>query len=230
MNRFFSRLISTTVLLGSVSLTAAAAHAGEMTLYTDDNFGGRSVTLRGATPDLVQFGFNDRTSSVIVRSGTWELCQHAGFQGHCITLQRGEYRQLQGFNDQVSSAREVGGRDDRYDRDDRRDDHRNDRDDRDDRRGDRGDRGDRGGYGRPEPIVLFARAGFDGRRVELQGNVRTLDDFDFNDKAGSIIVNEGSWELCEHADFRGKCIVLNPGRYEFLNDMNNRISSVRRVR
>jgi hypothetical protein len=222
MNTFFSRLIQTIPLLAATAVFAAAAHAGEVTLYNDDNFGGRSVTLRGATPDLVAFGFNDRTSSVIVRSGTWELCENAGFQGHCITLQRGEYRRLQGFNDVVSSLREVGER-------------RDERDDRDGRdgRGDRGDHGDRGGpggYGRQEDIMLFGQARFGGRPVGLRGDARTLDDYDFNDQAGSVIVNEGRWELCEHADFRGKCIILGPGRYEFLNDMNNVISSVRRVR
>lgn len=212
MKTMFTRLLGATLLLAGV------AHAGDITLYTDDDFGGRSVTVRGATPDLVPLGFNDRTSSVIVRSGTWELCQHAGFQGHCITLQRGEYRQLKDFNDQVSSLREIGGRDDRGPGG-----WRGDRDDRDGRDG-------RGGYGRREPIVLFAQANFGGRRAELPGDVRKLDDYDFNDRAGSVIVNEGRWELCEHANFGGRCIVLGPGRYDYLNDMNNRISSVRRLR
>lgn len=212
MNTFLSRLLNTTVLLTATSLLAAAAHAGEITLYTDDNFGGASVTLRSATPDLVDYGFNDRASSVIVRSGSWELCEHSGFRGRCIVLQRGEYRRLEGFNDEVSSVREVGERG---------------RDDRDDR----GDRGDRGGWGRRgEAIVLFAHAGFGGRRAELRNDAHALDDYDFNDQAGSVIINEGQWELCEHADFRGKCILLGPGRYEQLGDMNNRISSVRRVR
>lgn len=225
MNTILSRLIHTSVL--ATALLAAAAHAGEVTLYTDDNFGGRSVTVRGATPDLVPLGFNDRTSSVIVRSGTWELCQHAGFQGHCITLQRGEYRRLEGFNDQVSSVREVGGRDDRGPGPGPGPGWRDERDGRDPRDG---DRGDRGGYERLQDIVLFAQARFGGRRIEPRGEVRTLDDYDFNDQAGSIIINQGRWELCEHADFRGKCVVLGPGRYEFLDDMNNRISSLRRVR
>ncbi|MBV7536095.1 beta/gamma crystallin family protein [Duganella sp. sic0402] len=219
MKTILSRLMKTTMLLSGATLLAASVHAGEVTLYTDDNFGGRSVTVRGATPDLVQQGFNDRASSVIVRSGTWELCEHAGFQGHCITLQRGEYRKLEGFNDVISSAREVG---DRGGRDDRGPGWRGDRDDR--------GGGGGGGYGRREPIVLFAQANFGGRRAELPGDVRKLDDYDFNDRAGSVIVNEGRWELCEHANFGGRCIVLNPGRYEYLDDMNNRISSVRRLR
>jgi len=218
MKKILTRLMTIAALL------AGAAHAGELTLYTDSEFRGQAITLRDATPDLVRQGFNDRTSSVVVRSGSWELCEHAGFQGRCIVLDRGEYRKLEGFNDKVSSVREVNGRD----RDDRggRGEHGD--------RGDRGDRGEHGGWGgrgdRAEPIVLFAQAGFGGRRAELHSDVRTLDDFDFNDRAGSVIINEGNWELCEHADFRGHCIVLRPGRYEFLDDMNNRISSVRRVR
>jgi hypothetical protein len=211
MNKFLTRLTSATLLLATSALFAAAAHAGEVTLYTDDNFGGRSITLGGTTPDLVRQGFNDRTSSVIVRSGAWELCQHADFGGRCIVLQRGEYRKLEGFNDQVTSAREVGDRD------------RGDR-------GDHGGRGEHGSGGRGEPIVLFAQARFGGRHVEPRGDTRRLDDYDFNDKTGSVIINDGRWELCDDADFRGHCIVLNPGRYEFLDDMNNRISSVRRVR
>jgi hypothetical protein len=211
MKTILSRLINTATLLTASALLAGAAHAGELTLYTDDNFGGRSVTLGGTTPDLVRNGFNDRTSSVVVRSGTWELCQDADFRGRCIVLQRGEYRKLEGFNDRVSSAREVGDRD--------RGDH-----------GGRGDRGDRGDRGPQEPIVLFAQARFGGRHVEPRGDVRRLDDYDFNDKTGSVIINDGRWELCDDADFRGHCITLNPGRYDFLDDMNNRISSVRRVR
>ncbi|NGZ87734.1 beta/gamma crystallin family protein [Duganella aceris] len=208
MKPFFSRLIQTASL--ATALLAGAAHAGELTLFTDSEFRGPSISLRDGTPDLVQRGFNDRTSSVVVRSGTWELCEHAGFQGHCIVLERGEYRVLEGFNDKVSSVREISDRGDR---------------------GDRGGRGGRGDHdGRREPIVLFAQAGFGGRRAELHNDVRKLDDYDFNDRAGSVIVNEGEWELCEHAEFRGHCIVLRPGRYEFLDDMNNRISSLRRVR
>jgi hypothetical protein len=59
---------------------------------------------------------------------------------------------------------------------------------------------------------------------------RALVAYDFNDQTGSIIVNEGRWQLCEHADFGGRCIVLEPGRYEQLDNMNDRISSLRRLR
>ncbi|MBV6320083.1 beta/gamma crystallin-related protein [Duganella violaceipulchra] len=218
MKPFLHRLTRAALLLAATA--TAAAHAGELTLYTHSNFAGPPLTLRGTTPDLEPLGFNDRTSSVIVRSGTWQLCEHANFQGRCMMVERGEYPALEGFNDAISSVREVSGRDGR-----------DERGERDGRRGERDD--DRGyGYGhRREAIVLFSKSRFGGAKLELHNNeVRTLERYDFNDQAGSVIVNEGRWELCEHADFGGRCIVLDPGRYERLDDMNNQISSLRRVR
>nr|GEU28044.1 chaperone protein DnaJ A6, chloroplastic [Tanacetum cinerariifolium] len=158
------------------ALAGVAAHAGEIALFTDDNFRGPSITLRDSVPDLVRRGFNDRASSVVVRSGTWELCEHANFGGQCRVLERGEYRRLEGFNDEVSSVREIQ-----------------------DRGGDRGrDRGDRNGWGgggrgdrRDESVTMFEQADFRGRQVELNRDIRTLNDVGFNDRAGSIIVRDG---------------------------------------
>ena len=107
------------------------------------------------------------------------------------------------------------------------------------RRWDRGDerRWDRGDDGRDErawrgggAVQLFAGPRFEGESVGLSRDVRTLREMDFNDRAGSLIVREGEWELCEHADYRGECAVFGPGRYPWLERMNNRISSLRRVR
>lgn len=211
------RLIRAAVLLAA-PLLAVAAHAGELTLFTHANFAGPPLTLRGSAPDLEPLGFNDRASSVIVRSGTWQLCEHAEFRGRCMVVERGEYPVLEGFNDMISSVREINGGG-------------GGRDDHDQRGGRRWDRDDDRGYGhRREPIVLFSKSGFGGAKLELHDAVRTLERYDFNDQAGSIIVNEGRWELCEHADFGGRCIVLEPGRYEYLDDMDNRISSLRRLR
>jgi hypothetical protein len=135
------------------------------------------------------------------------LCEHANFGGRCQEFGPGEYRELPGFNDAVSSARQLdrGGRG-------RWRDH-----DRDD---------DRGG---PD-VVMFAGQRFEGQQVELSQDVRALSDVGFNDRATSLIIREGRWEFCEHADFRGECVVLGPGRYDVLDRMNNRISSMRRMR
>jgi hypothetical protein len=230
------RLIAAAAVLASL---APAAFAGQLTLFADHNFRGNQVTLQGDAPNLRDVGFNDRASSVIVRSGTWQICEHKDFGGYCAELTPGEYRELPRFNDSISSIREVrreghwrdgddyrgGDRGWRGDGDARRDDHHGD--DRNDQRGDyRGQGGWRGG----EAVQLFAGPRFEGQEVGLSRDLRTLNDIGFNDRAGSLLIREGQWQFCEHADFRGQCVVFGPGRYPFLEAMNNRISSMRRVR
>lgn len=233
MKKFLPRLLNAALLLAAPVLVAANAHAGEITLYTHDNFGGPAMTVRESINDLVPAGFNDRVSSVQVRSGRWQLCKDINFTGQCIVLEPGEYRKLEGFNDVLTSLREVGGRDGGNGRGDRG----AGRDDRGDGRGGRdndNDHGNRGaGYGRGHggaPVVLFSQTRFGGSQVDLRGDMRKLEQVDFNDQAGSVIINEGTWQLCDDADFRGKCIVLSKGRYDNLRDLGDRISSVRRVR
>lgn len=198
-----------------------AAFAGELTLFSDSNFRGQRVTIDRDAASLGDVNFNDRASSAVIRSGTWLLCEHANFGGRCQELGPGEYRELPGFNDAISSARQVdrGGRG-RWRDDDRGGPRGEDRGDRGGRRGDRGG---------PD-VVMFAGQRFEGQQVELSQDVRALSDVGFNDRATSLIIREGRWEFCEHADFRGECVVLGPGRYDVLDRMNNRISSMRRVR
>lgn len=231
------RLLAAAAVLATLT---HAAFAGEVSLFADGNFRGNRVTLDRDVPNLANFGFNDRASSVVVRSGRWLLCEHANFGGRCAEFGPGEYRELPGFNDAVSSVRQIdgGGRWRDGDRDQDRGDWRGgDRGDwRDGERGDdRGDRGWHGGggwrgeRGGPE-VLMFPGPRFTGQPVELSHDFRTLNNAGFNDRASSVIIREGRWEFCEHADFRGECVVLGPGRYDFLEQMNNRISSMRRVR
>lgn len=217
-------------LLAAAAVLATFTHAacaGELTLFADSNFRGNRVTIDREAPNLSDFGFNDRASSIVIRSGTWVLCEHANFGGRCAEFGPGEYREVPGFNDAISSARQIdrGGpgrwRDRDYDRDH-------------DRAGGPGGPGRPGGWrggdrGGPD-VVMFTGPRFQGQQAELSRDARTLSDVGFNDRAGSIVIREGRWEFCEHADFRGECIVLGPGRYDVLDRMNNRISSMRRVR
>jgi hypothetical protein len=77
------------------------ASAAEITLFEGPNFQGRSMTLRGEADNLDRTGFNDRTSSIIVRDGVWEVCVDAYFQGGCTRLQPGEYPQLVDCNNHL---------------------------------------------------------------------------------------------------------------------------------
>ncbi|HEU4372064.1 MAG TPA: beta/gamma crystallin-related protein [Telluria sp.] len=224
------RLIAAAAVLAAL---APAAFAGQLTLFADNDFRGNQVTLSSPVYNLNDLGFNDRTSSVVIRSGTWQLCEHKDFGGYCAELRPGQYRSLEGFNDKISSVREVGygagRRDAGDDRRGERDMRRND--DRDGRGGnDRGEyRGDRGRQGETA-VQMFAGPRFEGQQFGLSGNLRTFEEIGFNDRASSLIIRDGTWEMCEHADFRGQCVVYGPGRYPSLGEMSNRISSMRRVR
>ena len=97
-------------LLCALLLNAAAvalAQAGDITLYTREHFGGPALQLHDSEPDLDKLGFNDRTSSVIVRNGTWEVCENKHYKGKCLILEKGEYAELKNFNDMMSSVREI---------------------------------------------------------------------------------------------------------------------------
>jgi hypothetical protein len=79
-------------------------------------------------------------------------------------------------------------------------------------------------------ITLYENPGFQGRRMTLRGTTPDLDRTNFNDRAESIVVREGVWEVCTDARFSGRCVRLQPGEYPSLQgDLNNRISSVREI-
>ncbi|MEZ5946097.1 MAG: beta/gamma crystallin-related protein [Hyphomonas sp.] len=86
------------------------ARDGAVTLYVDSYGRGPSFGLNRAIPDLSQYRFNDNVSSIYIRSGTWEICEHSNFRGRCQIVDASVDR-LNGFrlNDQVSSIRPVGG-------------------------------------------------------------------------------------------------------------------------
>jgi hypothetical protein len=96
------------ILAAAVLCSAScAACAGDITLYTRAHLGGPAITLHEATADLDPLGFNDKTSSVVVHKGTWQVCAEKHYKGKCIILKEGEYAELKGFDNMISSAREI---------------------------------------------------------------------------------------------------------------------------
>ena len=80
-------------------------------------------------------------------------------------------------------------------------------------------------------ITFYEREGFRGRAFTTDSQVGNLGRVGFNDRASSVIVDRGRWEVCEDVGFRGSCMVLRRGSYDSLRGLglNKRISSVRRV-
>lgn len=80
-------------------------------------------------------------------------------------------------------------------------------------------------------VTFYERENFSGRSFVADRESPNFERVGFNDRASSVIVDGGPWELCEDAGFRGRCVVLRPGRYASLNavGLNDRISSARRA-
>lgn len=80
-------------------------------------------------------------------------------------------------------------------------------------------------------ITLYEGEGFRGQTYTADRAVWDFDPYGFNDRAQSVVVNSGRWEVCEDARFQGRCMILLPGNYDSLESMglSDRISSVRPV-
>ena len=203
-NRVPKQKGAATVLAAITLLAAAAASAGEISLFEDAGFGGRQVTLRSMVPSISNIGFNDRTASIVVRSGRWEACSDDGFKGDCAIFETGQYASLDGrFDKRISSLREVGT------------------------------------VAAAAPVAaagvgsveLFGQPNFAGRRARIDRDASNFTPMGFNDRASSLIVSGGSWEMCTDADFAGTCRTFAPGRYPSLGyGLTKAISSARPVR
>jgi uncharacterized protein YcfJ len=80
-------------------------------------------------------------------------------------------------------------------------------------------------------VTFYEGEGFRGRTFSTGKTIWNFERYGYNDRASSVIVTRGRWEVCEDARFEGRCVVLRPGSYDSLArmGMNNRISSVRPV-
>lgn len=77
-----------------------------ITVYTDANYRGRSMSFREAIPNLRNSGLNDAISSMRLRRGSWEVCEDANYRGRCEVI-NGDVSNLarSGMNDKISSLR-----------------------------------------------------------------------------------------------------------------------------
>ncbi|MGL6108964.1 MAG: beta/gamma crystallin-related protein, partial [Rubrivivax sp.] len=83
----------------------------------------------------------------------------------------------------------------------------------------------------PAQLSFYEAEGFAGRTFTTQQDVGDFRREGFNDRASSVVVAGGQWEVCDAVGFRGRCVVLRPGQYASLAAMglNDSVSSVRAV-
>ncbi len=203
------------LLAAALALFSASALAGEITLFQNRDFRGSAMTLQSPMLDMERGGFTT-ASSAVVRSGVWQACTNANFQGTCVQLQPGEYRNVNALlNDDVASVREitftsavpapviiaaaplvpapviVASAEPR--------------------------------------IALFEGSGFSGRSLELTKTMGGLDRSGVYAGANAAVVYGGVWRLCTRQYFRGECADFVPGRYDNLGSLTGRVSSAELV-
>lgn len=88
------------------------------------------------------------------------------------------------------------------------------------------------GGGSRDGVVLFEDPNYQGRSFEVNGDMPDLGAVKFNDKASSIQIGRtgGRWEICEHANYQGRCSRLDADQAVLPREWNDAISSIRRVR
>src|SRR5215208_747099 len=57
-------------------------------------------------------------------------------------------------------------------------------------------------------VTFYEGEGFRGRAFTTNSEVGDFARKGFNDRASSVVVDHGRWEVCEHQRFKGRCVVL----------------------
>jgi Beta/Gamma crystallin len=176
---------------------------GGITVYRDENFRGRSATIRSDTPDLRRYDLNDRITSLRVAPGeAWEACVDTNYRGRCQIFSRDEpdLRRL-GWTDKISSLRRV--------------------------------RGGGGGIRPPDRpvgkfgIVLYEDPFFRGGSITLSEATENLRFQGFHDRAESVRVLSGRWELCAEPRYQRCRIVDRDVSSLSVLGLNKKLSSAR---
>lgn len=186
---------------------------GAAQLFSRPGFAGVSVQLKSDAPTLRSAGFDDHAASMIVTSGTWQLCVDPDYGGACRTYGPGRYDTLgYGMAQQVSSARLVrpvsqapavvspGG----Y---------------------------ETAPAAQAGRAILYSAPGLNGGSLAVAAPMSDLGRAGFDGAAASIYVESGNWLACSEADYRGHCHSFGPGRHDALGalGLDRRITSIRPV-
>jgi hypothetical protein len=187
-----------------------------VTVYEDPDFRGDSATFRNEVADLRADGMNDRISSIHVNGNqAWEVCRDVNFTGGCRVFSGSvEDLRQEGWNDRISSMREVG-----YARNGNGNVNN---------RGGWWDYGNGNGRGSQTRLVVFDRTNFRGTSRDIVNNANNLGSI--GDRARSVQVFGGTWELCDGAYSNSRCVTVSQSISDLRTlGLRNGVASVREV-
>lgn len=172
---------------------------GGLELFSNTRYRGERRLISDAVSDLRRLGFdNDAESLRLDSSQSWEICAEPNFR-NCRVV-NSDWPDLDdiGMSERVSSVRPADQ-----------------------------DEGGRPPYpGGPERIVLFDDRQYRGRAFNVDDEMPVLSGF--SDRAESVQVFGGVWELCEEAQFRGRCVSVTTNVVDLAAlGLRNRVKSVR---
>ena len=81
-------------------------------------------------------------------------------------------------------------------------------------------------------VTFYEGEGYRGRAFSTSQRVGDFSRAGFNDRASSVVVDRGRWEVCERPRFEGRCAVLRRGNYPDLRGtgLQWEIASIRPAR
>jgi hypothetical protein len=84
---------------------------------------------------------------------------------------------------------------------------------------------------RQTTITFYENEDFANRWFSTERRINNFERYGFNDRANSVKVRGGRWEVCTAPRFEGRCVVLRRGDYPSLREagLEERISSARPV-
>lgn len=79
-------------------------------------------------------------------------------------------------------------------------------------------------------LTLYAEGDYQGRALSVVIDQRQLGVMNFDKRASSVVIENGTWVLCSGEDYSGRCVTLEPGRYASLQalGLEDDVTSVRR--
>jgi hypothetical protein len=84
------------------------------------------------------------------------------------------------------------------------------------------------GSGGDGQAILFEDRSYGGTRITIRGEVSDLRRAGFSDRASSIRIADGIWEVCDRTDFNGNCEIVDRSITNLARiRLDNRISSIR---
>jgi hypothetical protein len=190
----------------AVSASAQARRYGTgITVYTNPNFAGESVSFRDDMPDLRAYSLNDKISSLSIANGeSWEVCQDTNYANRCQVFS-GSVSNLRdmGWNDRISSLRRVNAS---YNN---------------------GRRQDGvflpGASNRSQRLVLYDRPFFRGTSTVVNNDANV----GLGSRLGSAEVSGGTWQLCDRT---GRCATITQDVPDLSRlGLSGRITSARLV-